>query len=80
MTFTEKLRRLTEDRIKTKICRRAGLSANAINDYVSKGYLPRIDTAVRLAKALEVSVSWLIDDTKEWPPEWEAARGATNAA
>lgn len=70
MTFTEKLARLTEDRTRARVSRRAGLPPNAISDYVNKGYIPRADTAFRIARALSVSVEWLLDDVQSWPPVW----------
>lgn len=68
MTFKEKLSRLTEDMIKARISRRAGLPPNAINDYINKGHTPGAHNAVSLARALGVDVGWLIDDAREWPP------------
>lgn len=69
MTFAEKLKRLTEDRIKSVICRRAGLPPTAINDYISKSSTkPSAIYAMRLARALDVDLEWLIDDAQEWPP------------
>ena len=71
MDFTEKLRRLTRDMNKSRIARRAGLSTTAITDYLSKRYAPRADTALRLARVLNVSLEWLIDDAQSWPPVWQ---------
>lgn len=80
MTFAEKLTRLTEDRHKAKVSRRAGLPSTAIYDYVSKGFRPRAEPALRLARVLGVSVEWLIDDTQAWPPVWTHEECATPAA
>lgn len=68
MTFSEKLKRLTEDRRCTVLSRRAGLPPTALSDYIAKGHTPRADTALRIARVLGVSVEWLIDDAQEWPP------------
>jgi transcriptional regulator with XRE-family HTH domain len=70
MTFTEKLSRLVADRNRAAVARNAGLPPNAVSDYVNKGYTPRADTAFRLARALNVSVDWLLDDQQGWPPMW----------
>jgi transcriptional regulator with XRE-family HTH domain len=74
MTFTEKLRRLTDDRVKQKISLRAGLPSTAISNYLSKGTIPNATTAVQIARALEVDPGWLIDDSKGWPPVRVRAR------
>ena len=70
MTFIEKLRRLTDDRNKSKLARRMGLPPTAIHAYLSKGYMPRANTALRIARALSVSFEWLLDDRQNWPPVW----------
>lgn len=68
MTFQEKLERLCEDRFKNRVSVRAGLTPTAISTYIAKGYMPRADTALRLARTLGVSLEWLIDETQAWPP------------
>jgi hypothetical protein len=68
MGFKEKLARLTGGRIKSQVAREAGLPQTTVSDYINKGYIPRADLALRLAKALDVSVEWLIDDEQGWPP------------
>jgi transcriptional regulator with XRE-family HTH domain len=68
VNFTEKLRRLVEDRTRSKLARRAGLSPTAISDYLVKGYIPRADNALRIAHALNISVEWLVNDEANWPP------------
>lgn len=68
MTFTEKLARLTEAYHKNRLSRRCGLPSTAITDYINKGTTPRSDNALKIARALGVSVEWLIDDEQEWPP------------
>ena len=68
MTFAEKLKRLTEDRRQTVLCKRAGLPSTTIANYLSKQQTPRSDRALALAKVLGVSLDWLVDDKQEWPP------------
>jgi transcriptional regulator with XRE-family HTH domain len=77
MTFGEKLARLTTERRipKSHASTAAKLPANAISDYISKGYVPRADTALRIAHALGVTLDWLADDTQEWPPPDGKTRG-----
>lgn len=71
MTFTEKLRRLCSDRNKAAVSRNAELPTNAVSNYITKGQCPMAPIALRLARALGVSVEWLIDDAKDWPPVWD---------
>ncbi len=80
MNFTDKLKRLTEDRIKSKLSVRAGLPPTAISNYIARGYLPSASTALVLARVLDVSVEWLIDDKKEWPPVRVEQSEPANAA
>lgn len=76
MTFHEKVTRLCEDRNKSKLSRRAGLSSTGISSYIAKGCLPRLDIALRIARAIGVSLDWLADDTANWPPVWlDESRG-----
>jgi transcriptional regulator with XRE-family HTH domain len=70
MTFHEKLERLTEDRKKTVVSRRAGLPDSAVSNYITKLQEPPITIAVRLARVLQVELEWLVDDEREWPPVW----------
>lgn len=70
MTFADKLQKLLEDRSKPKVARRAGISPTAVYEYISKRYIPRAPVALNLARALNVSVEWLIDDEQGWPPIW----------
>ena len=67
MQFVEKLKALVADKNKSDLARRAGLSATAISDYLLKGYIPRADKALALARALKVPLDWLLDDQQDWP-------------
>ena len=73
MTFHEKLKKLTEDRIKSVMSIRAGLPRMAISNYLAKKQTPSCDVALRIARTLGVSVEWLIDDSRGWPPEYAHA-------
>lgn len=68
MQFHQKLTRLTEDRIKAVLCKRAGLPATAISNLLAKKQMPSADTAFRIARTLSVSLEWLLDDNADWPP------------
>jgi len=67
MKFGEKLRELTAKINKRATSRAAGLPPNAINDYIKKNYVPRADTALALARALNVPLDWLVDETRDCP-------------
>ena len=49
MNLHEKLERLTEDRNKAAVSRRAGLPMNAISDYLNKGHRPSVGKVFRIA-------------------------------
>ena len=68
MTFHEKLSKLTEDRKKNVLCRRAGLRPTFISSCLSSGKMPSVTHALALARVLGVSFEWLVDDAREWPP------------
>ena len=68
MTFTEKLRRLMEDRNCARVAKRMGLPRNAISDYINKKMIPRADRAAQIARAMGVSLDWLMNDAVGWPP------------
>jgi transcriptional regulator with XRE-family HTH domain len=70
MTFQAKLTRLVADRNKSEVSRRAGLIHTAVSSYIARGCIPRADIAMRIARALNVSVEWLLDDSAGWPPVW----------
>lgn len=71
MTIQEKLYRFGETMKLSAISRRAGLRTAAISEMIAKGGSPSAERALRLSRALGVSVEWLIDDTQGWPPVWQ---------
>jgi plasmid maintenance system antidote protein VapI len=73
MTMQEKLRVLTSDMTRTRVCRRAGLDRNTLWRLIERGDRTTTEVAVRLAMALGVAPGWLIDDRRDWPPERENA-------
>ena len=68
MTFHEKLKRLTEDRKCSVLCRRIGLPPYTIANYLCKKQTPSAPIALRLARVLGVDLAWLVDDEQGWPP------------
>lgn len=80
MTFREKLQHLTEDRIKAKVAARAGIGPTVLNNYLHRGNEPTASNALRLARALDVSVEWLIDDEQGLPVVWAEQRRAAEVA
>ncbi len=71
MNFREKLtRRVAQLGLnKSKASRDAGLPDSTISAYLAKeDSLPRLDIAAKIAKAIRVPLSWLADDSAEWPP------------
>jgi transcriptional regulator with XRE-family HTH domain len=65
-----------EGKNKSEVARQAGLSATAVTDYLQKGYIPRADNALALARALNIPVDWLIDDSQDFPPPDSAEKPA----
>lgn len=70
MNINDKLARFAETTKMSAIARRVGVNHSTISKYVSGQSHPRYDVALRLARALNVSPEWLIDDAQEWPPVW----------
>ncbi|MEA2707997.1 MAG: hypothetical protein QOF78_598 [Phycisphaerales bacterium] len=70
MTFHEKLRRLMEDRNRSAVARRVGVSVTTFNNYCTRDVQPLAENALRIARALNVSLEWLLDDARGWPPVW----------
>ncbi len=71
MRFHEKLRRRVAQLglNKAKAARSVGLPESTISNYlVKEESLPRIDIASKIARAIQVSLEWLADDSAGWPP------------
>lgn len=68
MKWTEKISKLLEGKNAAQLSLGVGLHKRAIRDAVSTGQLPRVDKALKFARAMGVSVEWLFDDGAEWPP------------
>ena len=67
MTFQRKLKLLMEDRKRGAIAKRVGIHPISLAGYINRGVTPSAEVVVRLARALEVDVGWLIDETRELP-------------
>ena len=76
MKFAAKLEKILTQRNQSRsaLGRLVGISATAVNDYISQSYLPRIDIALKISRALNVPLDWLADDAQEWPPPMSEAR------
>ena len=51
-----KNKRITQD----ILCQQTGISINTLKGWISKEILPRVDEAVKIAQALNVSVEYLV--------------------
>lgn len=63
-----KLRRLTENANRAETARLAGLKPAVFNNYIYRGSQPLPAASVKLARALNVPLEWLLDDEQDWPP------------
>ncbi len=70
MNFQQKLKKIKGIVKIGVVAERAGISAQSMSNYIHRGNGPRYDVAVRIAKALGVEVSWMLDDEQDWPPVW----------
>ena len=71
MKFHEKLKRRVQELglNKAKAARDAGLPESTISSYLAKDdSLPRMDIALKIARAIGVPLEWLADDAQDWPP------------
>lgn len=61
-TLADRLRvaLLRDGRMATALCRDAGITPHTLRDYLAGKYMPKVDTASRLAAALGVSLDWLM--------------------
>ncbi len=66
--FCEKIRRLMHGRSRAQLCRDAGLPESMLDSLINKKQRPGVTRAIMLARALEVPVDWLFDDSQPWPP------------
>jgi len=71
MTTSQKLARFAETLKMGVIADRAGISRTLMSKYVRSGSVPACNKALAIARALGVSVDWLLDDTQDWPPIYE---------
>jgi transcriptional regulator with XRE-family HTH domain len=64
MSFEEKVRLMLRRRGMTQemLAEALGTSRNSVSNWMTKGHDPQLGTAVRLARALGVSLDWLTSD------------------
>lgn len=67
MHFTVKIKKLSSGINKASACKAAGLSVTTISNYIAMGSIPRADIALKIAKALNVPLAWLVDDSADFP-------------
>jgi len=71
MKVADKIERLLLERKMSgsALARAAGVSPDVISSLRRvDGYQPGVGAAIRVARALGVSVEWLFDDDQDWPP------------
>lgn len=68
MRFHEKVKRLTHLHHKAAVARAAGITPLALANIVAGKSVPSLPTAKAIAQVLCVSLEWLTDDSKDWPP------------
>jgi len=68
MKLYDKLKRLMEGRVQSPVAETAGIGTGTLSKYLKGAVTPGADIALRLARALEVPLEWLVDDEKGWPP------------
>lgn len=84
-TFTERLREAMQLRKKTQsdVCRLTGIGKSAISQYVKGNFVPKQQRVYMIARALDVSESWLMGydvpmDRRPQEPEQEVTPIAYN--
>lgn len=62
-SFGHRLRVLLADRgmSQAELAKQAGITQQAVSNYMTKGYFPALSTAVSIARVLGVSVDDLVD-------------------
>lgn len=70
MTLGEKIHRVSEARRAelSRIASDAGIPYNTLRGYTQGGKMPSASNGISLARALNVGIEWLFDDSQGWPP------------
>ncbi len=68
MTWQQKIRRLLGGKNASALAESVGLPRTSIRNAVNTGQVPRVDKAIKIARALGVPADWLFDDARPWPP------------
>jgi transcriptional regulator with XRE-family HTH domain len=86
MQLHEKISRLLKPYNRSVIAQAAGVTPETLHNAALGRCTPRLQTLKRIAVALGVDVSWMIDDSQVWPPvrvrpstDLEAMQGAAVA-
>ncbi len=68
MKLSEKLSALLNGKDRAEVASKCGVTASSLNNYLYRNSEPASSTALKLARALNVPMEWLIDDEQNWPP------------
>ena len=70
MTLAEKIQRVAREKgLELKrVAEKAGIPYNTLRGYTAQGNIPSAPNGIALAKALDVGIEWLFDDSQGWPP------------
>lgn len=67
MKWTEKILALLQGKNASHLSESVGLHKSAIRDAANNEQLPRVDKAIKIARALNVPADWLFDDAQDLP-------------
>jgi transcriptional regulator with XRE-family HTH domain len=67
--LADKLRALVAESGRAAVDRKANLPVNTVSNLINRRSSPQAKTALALAKALDVTLEWLLDDDRGMPPE-----------
>lgn len=70
MDFSTKILKLIELRgmRKSELASKSAISRSVLSKYLNRRSIPPATIAIRVARALDVSLDWLADDARDWPP------------
>jgi transcriptional regulator with XRE-family HTH domain len=74
MSIGEKLTKLLRLYRKGAIASEAGITTATLRTVIQGKHKPSMDTVLGLARVLNVDPGWLIDPTREFPPQQAGAR------
>jgi transcriptional regulator with XRE-family HTH domain len=70
VTFAQKLTEWLQLKgwSRAQLAEAAGLKPTLLTNYVARSSVPQIDNALKIARAMGVSLDWLADPAQGWPP------------